>query len=203
MIDSLLKLIHAPVYRHRLKVLVGLIQPYLSENNQVLDIGCGAGLLGNAILNSASTPVGIEYKGVEKNPRGGEPIDVTGYDGNILPFEDDSFDIVVIADVLHHDLAPAKLLNEAARVSRKFVIVKDHKIDGFLAQYRVSFLDWVANEPYGVECLYEYPNHLKWRSMLEDVSLNIVHEETSIDLYPPVFNAVFGKRLQYFVCAEK
>lgn len=202
MMDALLKMIHAPIYQHRLKVLVKLIQPYLSKNDRVLDIGCGAGLLGNAIVRSAQTPSDIEYTGVEKHPRGGEPINVVAYDGDGLPFEDKSFDVVLIADVLHHDPEPQRLLKEAARVSKKYVIVKDHKIDGLFAQSRVSFLDWAANEPHGVECLYDYPSYSQWNSMITGAALNIVHEETNINLYPPVFNAIFGRRLQYFVCAS-
>lgn len=200
--DSLLKKIHGPIYQHRLKVLVSLIQPYLTENDRVLDIGCGAGLLGNAIVSSELTPSRVQYMGVEKHPRGGEPIEVIGYDGDVLPFEDNSFDVVLIADVLHHDADPQSLLKDAARVSKKYVIVKDHKIDGLFSQYRVSFLDWAANEPHGVKCLYDYLSYSQWREMIDNVDLNVVYEETSINLYPPIFNAIFGRRLQYFFCAS-
>jgi hypothetical protein len=33
--------------------------------------------------------------------------------------------------------------------------------------------------------------------------LKVIREETSIDLYPPVYNEVFGKKLQYFAVLRK
>lgn len=203
MLNSFLKLVHAPIYQHRLNVLVKLVQPHLRPNDSVLDVGCGSGMLGKAVLRDPSTPGGITYMGVEKNPRGGEPIEVVAYDGDHLPFEDGSIDVVLIADVLHHEANPLHLLTDASRVSRRLVVVKDHKIDGLLAQWRVSFLDWAANEPHGVTCLYQYPTLQGWRELFESADLQIESEQIDINLYPPIFNAIFGRRLQYFACMSK
>ena len=202
MIGSLLKAIHEPVYEHRLDVLSDLITAQLRENDRVLDIGCGGGMLGHRILNHGGCPAGVLVAGVEKFQRGGEPIDVTAYDGDRMPFDNDSFDVVILADVLHHVEDELQLLRDALRVARRFVIIKDHKPDGLLARPRICFLDWAANNPYGVKCLYRYHTRPEWTQIYDQVGLRVVAEEETIDLYPPVFNELFGKRLQYFAVLE-
>lgn len=203
MIGKLLKTIHEPVYEHRLDVLSDLITVRLRDHDRVLDIGCGGGMLGHRILNRGGCPDGVIVEGVEKFKRGGEPIDVTPYDGERMPFEDDSFDVVILADVLHHEEDELVLLRDARRVARRLVIIKDHKPDGFLAQPRICFLDWAANNPYGVSCLYRYHTRPEWAEIYDEVGLQVVAEEVTIDLYPPLFNEVFGKRLQYFAVLGK
>lgn len=202
MIGHLLKAIHEPVYEHRLDVLAELITARLRDNDRVLDIGCGGGMLGHRILNGGGCPAGVVVEGVEKFQRGGEPIQVTPYDGNRMPFEDGTFDVVILADVLHHEEDEMGLLRDAIRVARRLVIIKDHKPDGFLARPRICFLDWAANNPYGVKCLYRYHTRAEWAEIYDAAGLRVVGEEEAMDLYPPFFNEVFGGRLQYFAVLE-
>ena len=144
MLNHIIKIIHEPVYKYRLEVLSGLIIPFLNEGDKVLDIGCGGGRLGEMIMESSKCPKNLKYTGIEKFQRGGEPIEVIEYDGNKLPMKADSFDVVILADVLHHEENPLQLLREAQRVSKKRVIIKDHKKDTIFDQLRISFLDLVA-----------------------------------------------------------
>ena len=141
---------HEPIYKSRLRELVRQIAPLLRPNDRVLDVGCGFGALGRAILDSPECPPGIAVRGLERFQRGGELIDVDAYDGVVFPHGDRSFDVVIVADVLHHEEEPERLLRECARVAARLVILKDHKIDGLLAWQRVALIDWAANAPYGV-----------------------------------------------------
>jgi hypothetical protein len=79
------------------------------------------------------------------------------------------------------------------------VIVKDHLREGFLAQQRISLLDWAANAGYNVPCTYRYNNLSEWRQVLARNASNVIEEKTSIDIYPPVFNQLLGRGLHYFV----
>lgn len=203
MIGHLMKILHEPVYEHRLDVLSDLITAQLRENDRVLDIGCGGGMLGHRILHRGACPAGVVVEGIEKFQRGGEPINVTAYDGDKMPFEDGSFDVVILADVLHHEEEELALLQDALRVTRRAVIIKDHKPDGIFARPRICFLDWAANNPYGVKCLYRYHTRPEWDGIYKKLGLQVVAEEQTIDLYPPVFNEVFGRRLQYFAVLER
>ena len=95
--------LHEPIYEKRLAVLTGLIVAELQEDDKVLDVGCGGGLLAESIKRAANIPSGINVQGAEKFPRGDEPITVTKFDGDRLPFDDNSFDVSILADVLHHE----------------------------------------------------------------------------------------------------
>jgi len=197
MFRSLLRTVHKPIYEHRQQVLVKLISPHLGPGARVLDIGCGFGHLGRALMDASKDSIQVE--GLESVKRGNELIPITAYEGTRIPFPDRTFDAVILADVLHHDHDQERLLREAARVSRNVVIIKDHLRDGVLAQQRISFLDWAANAGYNVPCLYEYHNLQEWRALVGKVSSGVVEERTSIDVYPPVFNELLGKGLHYFV----
>lgn len=189
--------LHGPIYAARLRELVRRIVPHLRPGDRVLDVGCGNGTLGAALLAAPGGPEGLVVEGLERFKRGGEPIAVTPYDGVAVPFADGSFDVVILADVLHHEEDEDRLIGECARVSRRLVIIKDHKIDGPLARARVSFIDWAANAPYGVKCLYRYHTRAGWGEVRQRHGLDVVEEFTTMRLYPPVVNMVFGRRLQY------
>ncbi len=189
---------HAPVYAARLRALVAAITPHLKPGDRVLDVGCGNGTLARALLDNPGAPAGLVAEGLERYKRGGEPITVHAYDGVKMPLADRSYDCVIVADVLHHEEDPDRLLRECARVSRRLVIIKDHSVAGPLAQQRISFIDWAANAPYGVKCLYRYNTPAGWAGVRSRLGLGLVEERLAMDLYPPGFNALFGRRLQYF-----
>ncbi len=135
--------------------------------------------------------------GLERVVRGGEPIKVHAYDGKVMPLGDKSVDVTIVADVLHHEPEPDRLLRECVRVSRRLVIIKDHRISGPISKARVSLMDWAANAPYGVPCLFRYNTLEQWRAEPGKFGATVEHERTSMDLYPGLWNPVFGKGLQY------
>lgn len=203
MLKRLLAAIHGPIYRKRIEVLTELLVAQLQPGDKVLDIGCGSGLLGATLAAHSKCPAGVTVLGLEKAKRGNEPIEVIAHTNGPLPFADNSIDVVILADVLHHEEQEAQLLAEAARICRRLLIIKDHKPEGSLAYSRICFLDWAANNPHGVKCLYRYHRYNEWQELFARLGLTPRMEKTSIDLYPPLFNLVFGKRLQYFVALEK
>ncbi|MCC8944219.1 class I SAM-dependent methyltransferase [Bradyrhizobium sp. Arg62] len=195
--SGLMAATHRPIYATRLRALVRRIVPYLRENERVLDVGCGGGTLGRALMDAPDCPKGVAVMGLERFKRGGEPIEVVSYDGVTIPFGARTYGVVILADVLHHEKDPDRLIRECARVSRRLVIVKDHQVKGPLAQQRISFIDWVANAPYGVECLYRYNTPTQWAQTPERHGLRSLDEVNGMDLYPFGFNLLFGRRLQY------
>lgn len=205
---SILGLMHRPVYEARLRELVRRIVPHLRPGDRVLDVGCGSGALGRALLDAAGSPEGLVVEGLERSPRGGESITVHAYPdggggggggaGRWIPFDDAAYDVVIVADVLHHEAAPDRLLSQCARVAGRLLIIKDHQLCGPMARWRVSFMDWAANAPYGVACLYRYNTPEQWRRARGSLGMELIEELGSMNLYPPVVNLVFGRRLQYF-----
>ena len=192
-----MKRLHAPVYASRLAELVRRITPHLRENDRVLDVGCGYGALGRAIMDSPLCPRGVDVRGLERVKRGGEAIPVDEYDGVTIPHADGSFDVVILADVLHHEPDPHRLIAECARVSRRLLVIKDHKVQGPLAQQRIALLDWAANAPYGVPCLYRYNTPQQWQQWKQHHGLEPQAELHALRLYPFPYNLVFTPKLQY------
>lgn len=194
--------LHRPVYAARLRELVRRIVPHLREGDRVLDVGCGNGALGKALLNAPGRPANLSVTGLERFQRGGEPIEVIPYDGVTIPAADRTYDIVILADVLHHEEDPDRLIAECIRISKRLVIVKDHQLRGPLALPRISFIDWAANAPHGVRCLYRYNTPAQWRATPGRHGARIAQELAAMNLYPPVLNLLFGRRLQYMAFWE-
>lgn len=195
---ALLRTLHAPVYRRRLQVLVELLEGYLAPGETLLDVGCGAGTLGRSLEDN----LGVEVTGLETHLREGCAIPVTHYDGRTFPHPDRSFDTVLLADMLHHEEDPGRILEEAGRVARKRVVVKDHKVDGLLAHPRICLFDWAANAGYDIPCLFQYPTLAGWHALFAGSGLTIRAEERAIHLYPAGLNALFGRRLQYLAVLD-
>jgi ubiquinone/menaquinone biosynthesis C-methylase UbiE len=201
MIAKLSAALHRPIYEKRLQVLTQLISPHLAAGDHVLDVGCGSGALGGS-LRRHNAAKQLTVHGLEKHPRGGEPIHVIPYPGKEFPLPDRSYDVVIVADVLHHEAEPLHLLQEAIRVSRRLLVIKDHQISGPLAQQRVSLIDWAANAPYGVKCLFRYNTPDEWARLARELRLRPVLQQNSMNLYPPLVNALFGRALQFLLIAQ-
>jgi SAM-dependent methyltransferase len=203
MIAALLRSIHKPIYEHRIHVLSEIIVGECLAGETILDVGCGNGRLANTILQSKQAPEGLRAEGVETSPRGGEPIPVHHYDRGKLPFEDDSYDVVLVADVLHHDKDPVGLLRECLRVCRRVCFLKDHKPEGIFGYWRICLLDWGANAGYGVPCLFDYPTVEGWRKRIQSAGGEVEKEWNSMSLYPGIWDAVFGRKLHYATLVRK
>jgi SAM-dependent methyltransferase len=195
--------LHASVYASRIRGLVGRIAPVLREGDQVLDVGCGIGALGRALMDSPASPKNVAVSGLERVRRGNEMIPVDEYDGRTIPHPDKSFDVVILADVLHHEPDPDRLLAECMRISRRLIIIKDHKPDGPLAYQRICLLDWAANDPYSVPCLYRYSTLAEWQETFRKHRLQIDQEWTRLRLYPFPYWLFFTDRLQYMAVLRR
>lgn len=185
----------AVAYRTRIEALARMIGPWLAEGDRVLDVGCGCGALAAAC--EEANPA-VAFEGLERAPRGGEPIPVTAFDGGAFPFADASFDVVVLADVAHHDRDPERLLRECRRVSRRLVLLKDHWHRNAWQYARICLLDWAANFATGVPCLYRYGTPESWRRLFGVAGLGVVRIESPLKLYTQPFEWLLGGGLHFF-----
>lgn len=110
----------------------------LKENN-VLDIGCGDGLLMESLKkekNIKITGIDISSKAIEIcKSRGLNCIqgDIT----DTLPFADKSFESVLLIDVLEHIFQPLDVLKEAHRVCTGYVYISVPNFVSFPARLQV------------------------------------------------------------------
>jgi ubiquinone/menaquinone biosynthesis C-methylase UbiE len=203
MIKKIMARLHRQVYKSRMTCLGNMIIPHLSANNAVLDVGCGFGEFANYIQQNEKTPQGVSVIGAEKYVRPNTLIEVKEITGERIPFNDNSFDCVLLLDVLHHEHNWTHLLDECIRVSKNLVIIKDHQVTTKLSYYRICLLDWLANKPYNIECLYRYFTVTEWREIFKQKKIKIISEEQSLKIYPYIYQILFPGKLQYFTVLKK
>lgn len=182
------------VISRRLYVLSNWFAQLVPPGFQILDVGCGDGLLAAAI--SSKRP-DLKFRGLEVLPRQDAHIPVELYDGSHIPFADGSYDAVLFSDVLHHTSDPAVLLREAHRVARYCVLLKDHFRKGLAAAQRLRFMDWVGNARFGVALPYNYWTETQWQQAWKEIGLQPEELITRLGLYPALANWVFGAQLHF------
>jgi SAM-dependent methyltransferase len=166
----------------------------------VLDVGAGTGEMAQAI-NSFRPELNIS--GVDVYVRPKTFIPVLKYDGNRLPFDDNSVDAVITVDVLHHCDDPTAVLKECARVSRKWVLIKDHVSENSFDHVTLRFMDWVGNRAHGVVLPYNYYSSKQWEEAFRAAHLRSAAQAGRINLYPMPFELLFGGSLHCIHLLEK
>ena len=181
------------VFRRRVKVLSTTMSEFLTSGS-VLDVGTGDGLIASLIMNGRRD-LSIEGVDVLKRPR--THIPVLAFNGNELPFENDSFDCVMFVDVLHHADKPEKLLAEAVRVSKDSIVIKDHLLEGRFAGATLRLIDWVGNRGHDVELPYNYLTRSRWHHIFREANLKIEAFSDRLNLYPAPATWLFDRNLHF------
>jgi SAM-dependent methyltransferase len=171
----------------------------LPPDATVLDVGCGDGTIDSLIL-AARSDVSIE--GVDVLVRRSTKIPVIPFDGRTLPHSDNSVDVVMFVDVLHHVADPTVLLREAKRVARKMILLKEHRMAKPFSYSILRFMDWIGNAHYGVRLPYNYWPESKWRAAFAELEAQIIEWRPKVDLYPFPASLIFGRGL-HFIAAIK
>ena len=120
----------SPLHRsaERLRRLFDFMEPHPGE--RVLDVGCGPG-----IVTSALATRGLEAHGIDlTDAMIREALQADGGlytrgDATRLPFRDESFDLTVCRNSLHHLASPEDAVAEMARVVRRGgrVVIEDRR----------------------------------------------------------------------------
>ncbi len=117
--------------RYRLRTIGGLIK----RGDKVLDIGCGNGHFGHAVEDHYKAKV----SGVDVVDYAQAEIPTALYDGKTIPHADNTFDVVILAFMLHHVKHQKELLAEAIRVSKGHVIIFE---DVYFSPWQYLFVIW-------------------------------------------------------------
>ena len=138
---------------HFLSSIASFVEPINSSN--ILDVGCGEGIVTNYLTNKLSIKenriAGLDIESnllrIAKsiNPR------VQFYRGSVyeLPFQDNSFDLVLALEILEHLEFPERAIRELNRVSNNWVIISvpNDRIFRFGNMLRFKYISSWGNTP--------------------------------------------------------
>jgi SAM-dependent methyltransferase len=184
------------VHKRRTLVLSDWCSRLIPSNSKVLDVGSGDGRLARLIADKRPD---ISIRGIDVRQRNDATILVETFDGRSIPHDENSFDVVMFVDVLHHADQPMTLLREAVRVARRAILIKDHLVEGILAYSTLRLMDWVGNARHGVALPYTYWTSAKWHRVFDKLGLSINSWESNLKLYPFPADLILGRRLHFIV----
>lgn len=146
-------------------------------HDKIVDIGCGDGAvllaLDRANYGTELTAVDVSASGlaaVEKKPFR-HLKQTQQYDGYLLPFETDTFDLAILSHVVEHVEHPRMLLYEAARVARHLYVEVPLELRWFERGIRPNF---VLDESGHIN--YYSPKQI--RLLLQTSGLEVVQQKT-------------------------
>jgi len=178
----------------RVRVLAQQIVSVLPRDAAILDVGCGDGEIDRRVGELRKD---VDIRGIDVLVRPDAKIPVVEFDGLEIPYPDDSFDGVLFVDVLHHSDDAKKLLREASRVARSFIVIKDHRMDGFLASQTLRFMDDVGNARFGVRLPYNYWTHQQWQEAFRDLGIDVASWSQDLAIYPWPATLIFDRGLHF------
>jgi SAM-dependent methyltransferase len=114
-------------HRGKLVMIDQLIRPHLRARSRLLEVGCGAGNLLLQATVPESYPVALDLsmqaltfvrsrlEEAQSGPAAPRGFGCTQAIGEFLPFRDNSFDCILLSEVIEHLEAPAISIREAVR----------------------------------------------------------------------------------------
>ena len=183
------------------------IGPHVQEGDTVLDIGAGTGRFGEAVQERLKARV----MGVEVTDYIDGAIPVLIYDGKKLPFPDNSFDVAILAFVLHHTHDQKAIMKEACRVARRQIIVLEDTYDWIWERLFVCWNDYhtnilqgaikarrgfLAGDPSGMPMPLTFRSIRGWSDFMDQFPLESISYEVRKMGYKPLKKVTFCLTLE-------
>jgi len=102
-------------------LLVNFAREYAGKT--ILDIGCATGEYCNELKKTGFKCTGIDIHPEYVKKANEKGIEAYVMNGNNIEFQDNSFDTVLLFEVLEHVDDPLSILNEAKRVAKKNILI--------------------------------------------------------------------------------
>jgi ubiquinone/menaquinone biosynthesis C-methylase UbiE len=178
------------------------IRALISQDQRVLEIGCGTGIVTLAVAPHVEEIVGVDIspKMMEIAQAKAQRMSIenarfTVCDGYTLPYEDEYFDRVLLCNILHVVSEPSTLLKEACRLCKSdgyVITATDCYAEPASFSARIALgVEWVLKQIGAIPVIEFYKKEHLHR-LLEQAGLEII--ETQI-LHPSPVN--------YYILARK
>lgn len=97
---------------------ISILRKYLKENDSVLEVGCGTGLILSKVVKFVVNGIGIDISENMLKIAKNKGLNVFYGNGEEIPFSDNQFDVVYSFKVLPHIKNIENVLNEIKRVTK-------------------------------------------------------------------------------------
>lgn len=169
------------------------ISPYVQQNSKVLDIGSGFGITAKKIADELKLKMTL----VDVVDKRKVNLPMVVYDGVTLPFKDKSFDHALIIFVLHHAESPTRVLLEAKRVVKNYIVVYEDVITRNPVDRIDTFLHGLAfNKAWALNNKATFKSEKEWLEIFKKLKLKVI-ESKPLPLRARLFYPVF--RMQFIL----
>ncbi len=169
------------VIKKRTNFIVDSCENFIKEGGgvKVLDIGTGTGWIAEEIKKRKNVDI-VLLDVVDFNQT---DLKVIIYDGKIIPFEDNSFDTVLLKFVLHHTENPLDILKEAKRVSKNNIIIFEDTYNSGLGKFLLCVLDYISNlpsffvKPFAENMPFNFKKVSDWKNIFKGFNLEVIFQK--------------------------
>lgn len=159
---------------------------HLKANDRILDIGAGKGALSWMLLEQGFDVTPVDVTNLSYTGK----IQPVIYDGETLPFPDNSKDVGLLLTVLHHTPDPEAVILEALRVCDRLIIMEDI-YNGPVQKYATYVTDSLFNLEFKGHP-HTNKSNFGWLKTFADLNLHVLHIEKE-----PVLG--FFEQVTYYV----
>lgn len=151
----------------RAKGLLGYFDGQLDKKENILDLGAGMGNVSELLIEDGHNVTPVDVVDLSFSDK----VEPLIYDGITLPFQSDTFNVVLLITVLHHTPDPEVVIREAMRVGDRVVIIEDiyaskvHKYLTFLFDSLLN-LEFVGHP-------HTNKTDKEWKSLFHKLRLNL------------------------------
>jgi ubiquinone/menaquinone biosynthesis C-methylase UbiE len=174
------KVIHTLLYlilRKTINSNLSIIFGFLTDCRNIIDVGCGNGLTALLISEKLDKKVSCLDTG---DFRWGQAkkLEHNIYNGEKIPYSDNSYDCAMVFFVLHHTQNPKNLLKECVRISRNKILILEEtynsKFQNTLMVIYDLFLNYlIFGEKISTPNFY---TEKKWSSIFRDLHIRNVEK---------------------------
>lgn len=181
-----------PVRSFRANQILNSFKNFVNTGESMLSVGDGDGYVSNKIQEKTGVIIkGLDILFFEKYREKSIPLIL--YDGEEIPFPDESFDITAGIFLLHHCENFHLTLREMIRVSKKKLLIVEDVFNNRIEQLFLRFFDFIENRTFSSKMPIPYNFHslIQWKEIFQQYNLKLVCSIQFHSLPLPVRNQSF------------
>lgn len=147
-------------------------EAYLQKGDRILDVGAGPAAVSYLLKMQGANVTPLDVQDLSLS----EEITPVIYDGQVMPFDDRSFDAALLLTVLHHTPNVEEVLMEAKRVSRRLIVIEDI-YENWMQKQVTFFTDSLMNLEFSGHP-HSNKNGRDWKRLFASLGLRLIHSRT-------------------------